>query len=252
MAKATNFLALNDPDPKEMSVVDHLTELRQRLIICILTVSVGSVAGWFVKGLVYDLLIAPIKPYEKSVGIAIIAQKLTDPFVIELQLSIAVGIALGLPVLLYQTWMFIAPAVSVQARRHVVPFVLLGVLLFAIGGVVGYELFPLVVRFLLGQLQSLPGVKPLLNLGDYVRQLALIVLIFGAVFEMPVVLTFLSMIGLTSSRWLRSKRKYAGMLGLIGAMIITPGADPITPFITAAVIYLLYEASIISVRLIHR
>jgi len=92
----------------------------------------------------------------------------------------------------------------------------------------------------------------LLTLSDYIAQLALVMLVFGAVFELPVVLTFLALIGVTSSRWLRSKRKYAAMIGLIGAMIITPGADPITPFITGAVVYLLYEFSIISVRLIHR
>jgi sec-independent protein translocase protein TatC len=77
-------------------------------------------------------------------------------------------------------------------------------------------------------------------------------LIFGAVFELPVVLTFLAMIGAVSSRFLRAKRRYAAMIGLVVAMIITPGADPITPFVTAAVVYLLYEFSIILVRAIHR
>jgi sec-independent protein translocase protein TatC len=255
MAKARNFLALNDPDPKEMSVVDHLDELRHRLIVCIITVAVGSVAGWFVKIPVYRGLVAPLLPYMHKSGaehVTIVLPSITAGFTLYLKLSIAVGIILGLPVLLYQIWMFIAPAVSLQARRYAVPFVLVGILLFLVGGTVGYFIFPRVVSFLVSISTGLEGAQFFLPLDAYVAQFALVMVIFGAVFEMPVVLTFLAMIGITSSRWLRSKRKYAGMLGLIGAMIITPGADPFTPFITAGVVYLLYEASIISVRLLHR
>ncbi len=249
MASVRNLLALNDPDPKEMSVVNHLDELRQRLIKCIIAVSLGSIVGWFVRNGVFDLLVAPLKPYK---NVSIVLGKLTDGFVIELKLSIAIGIAIGLPVLLYQAWMFVAPAISVHTRRYVVPFVLLGVVLFAIGVGFGYGVFPLVVRFLVSQANGFDQVRQLYQLGDYVAQFALVMIVFGAVFEMPVVLTFLAMIGLITSRFLRTKRKIAAMLGLIAAMIITPGADPITPFITAAVVYILYEFSIIMVRLIHR
>ena len=262
MARASNFLALNDPDPKEMSVVDHLDELRHRLIVCIITVMIGSVAGWFVKDKVFGLLSAPIRPYSATPknphGAEFVLAKVTDAFTIEIKIAVAVGILLGLPVLLYQIWMFIAPAVSVHARRYAVPFVLIGIVLFLIGISVGYGVFPRVVGFLVAQQGGLQQASNgttlqfLLTLSDYIAQLALVMLVFGAVFELPVVLTFLALIGVTSSRWLRSKRKYAAMIGLIGAMIITPGADPITPFITGAVVYLLYEFSIISVRLIHR
>jgi len=239
MAKATNFLALNDPDPKEMSVVDHLTELRQRLIICILTVSVGSVVGWFFAVRVYLLLVGPLLPYMHAAGhqhVTIVLPSITSGFTLLLKISIAEGVALGLPVLLYQTWMFIAPAVSLHARRYAVPFVLIGIFLFGIGAVVGYFIFPRVVSFLVGISNPLQGAQFFLPLDTYVAQFATIMVIFGAVFEMPVVLTFLAMIGVTSSRWLRSKRKYAVMLGLIGAMIITPGADPITPLVVGAAV----------------
>lgn len=260
MASVRNILAINDPDPKEMTIVEHLEELRHRLIVCISVITLGSVVGWFFKTAVFDLLSAPLTPYLNSKHKAshplvsgFILPKLTDAFVLELKISIAIGIALTLPVLLYQLWMFIAPAVSMQARRYAVPFVLVGILLFVIGGGVGYLVFPRVVQFLVGQANGLGNsVTFLLTVGDYVTQFALVLIIFGTVFELPVVLTFLAMIGVVSSRFLRSKRKYAGMIGLILAMIITPGADPITPFITAAVVYLLYEISIVSVRMIHR
>ncbi|SRR5579875_513026 len=244
-----NVLALNDPDPKEMTIVEHLEELRHRLIVCILTVAAGAVVGWFLVGTVFDLLVAPIAPYKHA---QLVLGTLTDGFVIELKVAIAIGIAIGLPVLLYQAWMFIAPAVSVEARNYAVPFVLVGIVLFMIGGVAGYLVFPRVVQFLLGQAGHLKDTVPLITVGSYVGQFALVIVIFGAVFELPVVMTFLALIGVTSSRFLRSKRRYAGMVGLVLAMIITPGADPITPFVTAIAVYLLYEIGILSVRLIHR
>ncbi len=248
MASMRNILALNDPDPKEMTIVEHLEELRRRLIICIATVTGGSAVGWFFKDWLFGVLDAPLRQYH----ISLIVTKVTDFFVINLLLSVAIGIALVLPVLLYQTWMFIAPAVDLKARRYTVPFVLVGIVLFAIGAVIGYLIFPRVVGFLVGQGSDLVGVKLLPTLPDYIKQFALVIIIFGLVFELPVVLTFLSMLGVVSSHFLRSKRRYAWMLGLIVAMIITPGADPFTPFITWAIVNLLYEVSILSVRLLHR
>ena len=251
-----NFLAINDPDPKEMTIVEHLEELRRRLIVCIVVVMAGSGVGWFFKESAFNFLIVPLKPFttrhSQDEHVQFILTKLTDAFVVELKISIAIGVALVLPVLLYQTWMFVAPAIAVQARRYVVPFVVLGIGLFIAGAGVGYAVFPRVVQFLVSQQHSLPQAQFLLTVGDYVSQFALVMLIFGAIFELPVVLTFLALIGAVSSRFLRAKRRYAGMIGLVVAMIITPGADPITPFITAAVVYLLYEFSIILVRAIHR
>jgi sec-independent protein translocase protein TatC len=237
-----------------MTIVEHLEELRRRLIICIAVVTAGSFVGWFFKESAFNFLTVPLKPFTvgKAHHVEFILTKLTDAFVVELKISIAIGVALVLPVLLYHTWMFVAPAVSVHARHYVVPFVLLGIGLFIAGAAVGYAVFPRVVQFLVSQQSSIKQAQFLLTVGDYVSQFALVMLIFGAVFELPVVLTFLAMIGAVSSRFLRAKRRYAAMIGLVVAMIITPGADPITPFVTAAVVYLLYEFSIILVRAIHR
>jgi sec-independent protein translocase protein TatC len=230
--------------------------LRRRLIICIAVVTGGSFVGWFFIKPAFNLLVKPLHPYlarpNNPLGAEFMLPKLTDAFLVELKIAIAIGVALVLPVLLYQTWMFVAPAISIHARRYAVPFVLLGIVLFIVGIGVGYSVFPRVVAFLVGQSQNLTGARLLLAVGDYVSQFALVLVIFGAVFELPVVLTFLAMIGAVSSRFLRAKRRYAAMIGLVVAMIITPGADPITPFVTAAVVYLLYEFSIILVRAIHR
>jgi sec-independent protein translocase protein TatC len=256
MAAPRGLLGLNDPDPKEMTIVEHLGELRRRIIVCIGVIAVGSIAGWFFISPIFHLLVNPLLPYSASVthpdGIQIILGKLTDAFAIKLKIALASGIALSLPVLLYQTWMFVVPAIAVRARRYAIPFVLIGIVLFACGAIAGYLVFPLVVRFLVGQGHNLDNTRFLLQLGDYVGQFALMLLVFGVVFEMPVVLTFLARIGVVSSRFLRAKRRHAAIFALVAAMIVTPGADPLTPFITAAMIYLLFEFSIIMVRLIHR
>jgi sec-independent protein translocase protein TatC len=256
MAAPRGLLGLNDPDPKEMTVVEHFGELRRRIIVCIGVIAVGSIAGWFFISPIFHLLVNPLLPYSASVthpdGIQIILGKLTDAFAIKLKIALASGIALSLPVLLYQTWMFVVPAIAVRARRYAIPFVLIGIVLFACGAIAGYLVFPLVVRFLVGQGHNLDNTRFLLQLGDYVGQFALMLLVFGVVCEMPVVLTFLAQIGVVSSRFLRVKRRHAAIFALVAAMIVTPGTDPLTPFITAAMIYLLFEFSIIMVRLIHR
>ena len=230
-----------------MSVVDHLDELRRRLIVCISVVTVGSVIGWFFKEKVLSLVLAPIR----HPGVIASVHTLQEGFALEIKISVLIGIVLCLPVLLYEFWMFIAPAVAPRSRHYAVPFVLVGIVMFLIGSFFGYLLFPRLSAFLIGQAQGL-GLTPVLTVGDYVGTFALVLLIFGAIFELPVILNFLALIGVVSSRWLRSKRKFALMIGLIGAMIITPGADPFTPFVTAAIVYLLYEMSIVSVRLLHR
>src|ERR671933_1259636 len=145
-----NFLAINDPDPKEMTIVEHLEELRRRLVVCIVVVMAGSVVGWFFRESAFNFLIVPLKPFTtlKNHHVQFILTKLTDAFVVELKISIAIGIGLVLPVLLYHSWMFVAPAIAVHARHYVVPFVVLGIGLFIAGAGVGYAGFPRVVQFL--------------------------------------------------------------------------------------------------------
>jgi len=247
MATLRNILAFNDPDPKEMSVVDHLDELRQRLIICITVVALGSTVGWFFKEKVITLVLAPIR----RPGVIASVHTLTEGFTLELKISVLIGLGLGLPVLLYEGWMFVAPAIAPRSRHYAIPFVLTGIVMFLIGCTLGYMIFPRLSAFLIGQSHDL-GLTPVLTVGDYVGMFSLVLAIFGAVFELPVILSFLALIGIVSSRFLRKHRRHAVMISLIAAMLITPGADPFTPFVTASVTYFLYEMSIVSIRLMHR
>jgi sec-independent protein translocase protein TatC len=238
-------------DPKEMTLAEHLEELRGRLIICLCAVGMGTVVGWFQVRPLFHLLVAPLLPYRRA-GVRLVLGRLTDSFTIELKLALVAGVVLALPVLLYQTWLFVAPALAVPARRYVAQFLVLGVVLFALGASAGYAAFPLVVRFLTGQASNLADTQLLLQVADYVAQFALVLLVFGLIFELPLALALLALLGVVTSRSLCRRRRQAALIGLIVAMIITPGADPLTPLVTGTAIYLLYESGILLVRAMHR
>ena len=146
--------------------------------------------------------------------------------------------------------MFIAPAFEVETRRYTVPFVGLGVVLFAIGATIGYFVFPRYLSFLVGI--GGDSVKYLPTANDLLDQYALILLIFGGVFELPIVLAMLARVGIISSALLRRKRKVAFFAALFAGMIITPGADPFTPLIIGVLLVMLYEFSIVLIRFGHR
>jgi sec-independent protein translocase protein TatC len=276
MAVMRGFLALNDPDPKNMTVIEHLEELRSRLLVCVIALAVAAVGSLFLYGWLIDLLLAPLRPLASSlVGsvpvvhhvcathggvrschdvtsyhVRLIFTKPTDAIFLRLKLAVFPALVFCVPILLYELWMFIAPAFEVNTRRYVVPFVGLGMVLFCIGAVIGYFVFPRYFSFLINiagsNVSYLPDVNSLLN------QFALIILIFGGVFELPIVLTMLSRANMVSSALLRRKRKVWFFVALFAGMIITPGADPITPLIVGVLLIILYEFSIILIRMGHR
>jgi sec-independent protein translocase protein TatC len=251
MALSRKFLALDDPDPKNMTVVEHLEELRHRLLVCIIVLTVTSIASIFLYDWMLQLLLHPLKNvHNLAFGSKLVVSNVTGGLFLRIKLALIPAVVISLPVLLYELWMFVAPAFEVETRRYVVPFVGLGMLLFAIGAFIGYLIFPRYFGFLVGiagnDVVYLPDANSLLN------QFAIIVLLFGAVFELPIVLTMLAMVNIVSSPLLRRKRKVAYFAALFAGMIITPGADPITPLIVGVLMILLYEFSIILIRTRHR
>jgi len=248
---AGRFLALGDPDPKNMTVIEHLEEVRSRLLVCIIVITVATLGSLFLYNFMIDLLLNPLKGvHNLALGNRLIFTNITGGLFLRIKLALVPAAVISLPVLLYELWMFVAPAFEVETRRYVVPFVGLGMVLFAIGATIGYLIFPRYFGFLVGIAGSdvvyLPDANALIN------QFALIVLIFGGVFELPIVLTLLSRVNIVSSALLRRKRKISVFIALFAAMIITPGADPFTPLIVAFLLVILYEFSIILIRFTHR
>lgn len=229
-------------DAAEMPFLDHLEELRWRIIWSLAALLVGCVAGFF---LVTELNVIGI--LERPIRDLMPEQRLmytspTTPLLVTFKLAFVVGILLALPVIAYQAWAFLSPALYEQERRYVVPAVAVGCLLFVAGVAMAYFLvLPLGLRFLLG-FQS-EALTPIITIDEYLRFATGMILAFGLIFELPVLLVVLALIGIVTPEGLRRYRRYAVVVLAIVSAVLTP-ADPWTMFAMLVPMVLLYELSI--------
>ena len=235
-----------------MSLVDHLEELRGRIFKMLVAVAAFSILGFIFWEPILNFLTSPLPDIANGLthrpGQKLVATGIGEPFMVALELAIAVGIALASPVILYQVWAFIMPALTRRERKYAMPFTLLGAGLFVVGLGVGF----VVLRFPVDWLINFGNQKfsLLIDASNYFTFVAYFLLAFGAVFELPLVLTFLGVVGIVSSRLLREKRKYI-LFGLwVLSCFITPGADPYSPIIIAASFTILFELTIVLLRVI--
>lgn len=234
------------PDPKYMTFVEHLDELRHRLIICVAAIAVGSVGGWFLAKQVIKLLVEPVRKYLHATTLYV--PQVYGAFTINLKVAVILGFAFALPVTLYQIWAFVAPAFGARANRVAPIAITSAIVLFAAGVVTGYEVVPLALQFF-GNFQD-SNLKVIPFASEYIGFISLILLVFGVSFELPLVLVSLSAIGITSSRWLSRKRVHFFFGIFIFSTVATPGADAVSPIILGAILYVLFEISILVSRLI--
>lgn len=237
-------------DPREMPFLDHLEELRTRLIWSLAAVGVASVAGFFVVTELHliRLLEAPIRdllPAER-----LLFTNPTTPVVVTFKLSFVVGVILALPFLAYHAWSFFSPALHDNERRYVVPALWVAFLLFLAGLAMAYfVVLPLGLEFLLSfQAESL---EPIITVDEYLRFATRMILAFGIIFEMPVVLVLLSFLGVVTPDGLRTYRRHAVVVIAGVAAILTP-ADIGTMMLMMGPMIALYEVSVWLVALIHR
>jgi len=226
--------------------LSHLEELRKRLISCAIAVGIGFVICYIFSERLFQILIMPLKASLPE-GDRLIFTNLPEMFLAYLKTAFIAGILLVSPYIFYQLWMFIAPGLYQNEKRYVIPFVLFSSLLFVGGGLFGYFIvFPFGFRFFLGfaneYVQALPSVK------QYFSFSVKLLFAFGLVFELPVVIFFLSKMGLVTVDFLRKNRKYAILLTFVIAAIITP-PDVITQFMMAGPLIILYEIGIIIARI---
>jgi sec-independent protein translocase protein TatC len=234
----------------EMPFLDHLDELRSRLIWMGGTVLTLSVAGFFIvtKLDVIGLLKAPIVPLVPE-GMLLYTSP-TEPMSVTLKLSFVVGIILSVPVIVYHTWAFLAPALFEHEKRAVVPAVAGGFLLFLLGVAMAYFMvLPLALRFLLSfQTQAL---SPIITIGEYLRFATRLILAFGIIFELPLVCLMLSVLGLIDARSLRKYRRHAIVAVSLLSALLTP-ADIGTMLMMMVPLLLLYEISVFLVAIVDR
>ncbi len=242
----------DDTSGGTMSLVEHLEELRKRIIICAITVVLGSIVGFIFWKQIMTFLLLPLPGATNGLvegpggATRLTTTGIGEAFSVVLKLAVAVGICLGSPMILYQLWAFVSPGLTRRERRWAGPFVLIGVVLFLAGLVVGFLTLRFPVSFLINFGRD--NFLELVTADSYFTFVAFFMLAFGIVFELPLVLTFLAQIGIVSSRLLRSKRAVALVILWILSTVLTPGTDPYSPIVLGSAMTVLYELSIILIR----
>jgi sec-independent protein translocase protein TatC len=234
----------------EMPFLEHLEELRWRILWSLIALVAFTVAGFFlVKTFnVLSLLILPVQPFLNGSHLAYLSP--TDPFMLTLQLALAVGLILSSPVIVYQIWAFVSPALLSSEKRAIVPALYLGLVLFAAGVSMAYFIvLPLSLRFMMSF--ETEALMPMLTANAYLGFVIKLLLAFGIMFEMPVVMLILSLLGIVHSRTLASGRRYALVIITIAASMITP-ADLLSTLLLMGPLLVLYEASIVMAKFVER
>jgi sec-independent protein translocase protein TatC len=227
----------------EMPFLDHLEELRWRIIYSLGALVIGIAVGFLVtfKLDLIGVLQRPVLPYLR--GQTLVFTHPGDTFSAILQMSFVVGIVIALPVIGYNVWAFLSPALYRHERRVVIPVLLSATLLFIGGVALAYFLvLPLTLKFLFGlEAESL---TPMITVSEYFGFVTSMCLAFGAVFEVPIVIVGVSALGIVSPQALGKFRRYAVLISYAGAAIITPGDLLTTTLALAVPLYLLYELSV--------
>jgi sec-independent protein translocase protein TatC len=221
-----------------MTLVDHLSELRRRLAICVAAVVIGSVIGFLLAEPLIKLLLTPLPDGE------VVFLTVGGGFFVFLRVAVIVGVLLALPVILYQIWAFVAPGLLPDERRAALPWIPMTVVFFMIGAAVAWVTLPYAVDFLLGfqiegSLTALPSAEA------YFSFVTIMFLLFGLVMQFPIVLIFLDRLGILNVVQLKAQRRYVLLGVVIFAVVATPGGDPISPLVLSATMYALYEFTIV-------
>jgi sec-independent protein translocase protein TatC len=228
-----------------MSLIEHLEELRSRIIVVALAIGVAAVAGFFLADPIIVILRSPLPD-----GVELIQTGVAEAFGVTIQIALMTGLAIAMPVILYEIWAFVTPGLTRSERRLVWPLLIAAIVLFAAGLALGYLLIPVAINFLLDF--SLPGVRPLLRLTEYIGFVSTLLLAFGVALEFPVILYLLARLGILSYAFLSRRRRFVALLIVMFAIVITPGDIVIGSMTLAIVMYGLFEATLQLIRVLGR
>ena len=243
-------MAVDTKNDGRMTVVEHLTELRRRIIISMFAfVFAASLAYWFAPDIIRFFL-----HYYQDVThdqhTHFIFTGPVDGFVTRLKVATYAGVVGSLPVWLWELWRFITPGLNPREKRYAIPFLLSSLALFAGGAAVAMLILPEALNWLLKAGGS--ELQPLLTADKYLTLVALMIIAFGLAFEFPVVIMFLLLAHVITTRGLRRRRRWA-IVGIFAfAAIITPSQDPYSLFFMAIPMCLFYEGCIILGRILKR
>lgn len=231
-----------------MSLLEHLTELRRRLVIAAVAIAAGGIVSFALYPWILELLIGP---YEEVTGRTTLL--ITDPlegFTTRVKIAAYGGLVLASPIVLWEIWRFITPGLHKREKRYAIPFIISSIFLFLLGATFAMLTFERALEFLVAV--GGENLETFFSPSKYLSLIVLIMFAFGLAFELPVVLVFLQLAGVLSSQRLRKWRRGA-LVGIVTlAAVITPSQDPYTLFAMAGPMYVLYEVAILIGRLLKR
>jgi sec-independent protein translocase protein TatC len=234
-----------------MSFLEHLEELRRRIIYSFLYVVAGFCVCWWFHEQIFAIMQKPIVTAlaNHKMDTQLVYLNPTDPFNMYLKIAFLAGIFVASPFVLYQVWAFIAPGLYRNERRYVLPFMFSTVGLFLAGGYFGYKMvYPAALDFLIGWSAQF---KPMITVGEYTDLFLTIIAGLGLVFEMPILVFFLSLMGILTAGWMWRNFRYSILVIFIIAAIITPTTDIMNMCIFAAPMIVLYLFSIAIAWFVH-
>lgn len=233
-------MSLRDLSPDEkQTIIEHLEELRKSLIISVVAIIIAAVGSFYYSEQILTLIMAPLS----SLNEGLVVTGVTEAFFVKLKLSFLSGFIIAFPIVVWAIWRFFKPALYPQERKYVYILLPISVLLFVTGVLFAYfGILRLVLNFFIYIAGS--NLETMFKVDQYVSFVMAFTIPFGLVFELPVVMFFLTKLGIVNYQMLAKNRKYALLIIVILAAALTPGPDPVSQMFMAVPVYLLYEISI--------
>jgi sec-independent protein translocase protein TatC len=231
----------------KMSFMEHLGELRTRIVRSLIALLVGLVIAFPASQWIVDYLARPVK----ATGNTLVFLAVTEAFWVQMKVALIAGLFIASPAIMWQVWAFVAPGLYQNEKKYAAPFVIIGSLMFIAGG--AFSLFvvtPYAINFMLSFAR--PGLQPMISIGSYIDFLLKFTLAFGLVFELPLALTLAARMGVVTPKALARNRKYAILGAFVAAAVLTPTPDAFNQCLMAGPLILLYEVGIVSARVFGR
>jgi sec-independent protein translocase protein TatC len=234
-----------------MSFLAHLEELRMRIIYSALAVGVGFCVCWYFAERIFRLMQQPIVQalQRHNLENKLVYLNPTEPFNIYLKVGLIAGLFVASPFVLYQVWLFISPGLYRNEKRYVFPFMISSVGLFLAGGLFGYKtVYPAALDFLIGYGAQF---QPMITIGEYTNLFLTIIIGLGIIFELPILVFFLALMGIVSAGWMWRNLRYSVLAIIAVAAVITPTTDIMNMILFATPMVVLYSISIGIAYLVH-
>jgi sec-independent protein translocase protein TatC len=231
-----------------MALSEHLAELRKRLMIAALSWLVAFLACYSYGEKLFEYISIPVRQSLPE-GSSLVFINATEPFFTILKVSALAGLVVSFPIIMWQVWSFISPALYGHEKRLAIPFVFFSSLCFGTGTYFGFTfVFPMIFSFLVTYGTNVGGINAMLSMGAYLTLASRLLIAFGLVFELPIVIFFLARLGIVDHKWLAKNRKFALLLAFVMGAVLTP-PDIFSQASIAVPFIVLYEVGIIVARL---